>query len=72
MFNGRYARRDSIDGEAQTNTGGLVLAAAPGVAAGLTDALWLRVRAQLPVVTSLYGEQSVSPTYFASVQYLMR
>jgi len=71
-LDGRYARRDTIDGEAQENTGGLVLAAAPGVAVGMTDELWLRVRAQLPVATALYGQQTVGPTYFASVQYLMR
>ncbi len=71
-IDGRYARRDTVDGESQVNTGGLVLAAAPGVAVGVTDQLWLRLRAQLPVATHLYGEQTVGPTYFASVQYLMR
>lgn len=71
-LDGRYARRDTVDGEAQQNTGGLVVAAAPGVAVGVTDELWLRLRAQLPVATALYGQQTVGPTYFASVQYLMR
>jgi hypothetical protein len=69
---GRYAAFDTLDDEDQTNTGGLVLAAAPGLAVNVVDDLWLRARVQIPFVTSLHGNQTVGPTYFASVQVLLR
>jgi hypothetical protein len=34
--------------------------------------LWLYARVQIPVVTRLYGEQSVGPVVTASVAYTFR
>ena len=61
--------RDSSAGILQENTGGLVIAAAPIVKFNLYDELWLTGRAQLPVFTHLFGEQSVGPTFFTGLQY---
>jgi hypothetical protein len=66
---GRYAARDSRAGILQQNTGGLVLAAAPIVKFNLYDELWLTGRAQIPVFTHLFGEQSVGPTFITGLQY---
>jgi hypothetical protein len=66
---GRMAGSDDLDGEQQLNTGGLVLAASPGVSFGITDGLWIHARAQIPVFTALRGTQSVGPVFSASVQY---
>src|SRR5262249_60611294 len=68
---GRYAGHDDIDDEEQVNTGGFLLAATPGAAVNLFSDVWLRGRVQIPVVTSLYGDQSVGPTFFASVEMLI-
>jgi hypothetical protein len=69
---GRFAAHDAIAGAHQHNTGGLVLAAAPGVAFGVTDTVWLRTRAEVPVYTRLYGTQGIGVTLFASAQVLIR
>ncbi len=66
---GRFNGKDSADGDAQTNTGGLVLAASPGAMARITDSLWLHLRGQLPVYTKLNGVQTVGPVLSAFVQY---
>jgi hypothetical protein len=68
---GRHALRDTVDGVDQENTGGLVVAAAPGVAVNVAGDVWLRARAQIPVITSLFGDQSVGVTIFASAQILL-
>jgi hypothetical protein len=69
---GRYAWEDTAGGDAQTNTGGLVVSLSPGFTVNVWGDVWLRARAQLPVLTSLDGEQSVGVTVFASVQVLIR
>ena len=69
---GRYAAKDTAGGEDQVNTGGLLLAAAPGASVNLAGDVWLRGRVQIPFATSLNGDQSVGPTFFASVQMLIR
>lgn len=66
---GRYAARDTSEGELQQNTGGLVVAATPGVAINLWGQLWLHARAQVPVFTHLFGEQSVGPVFTLGLQY---
>jgi len=71
-IDGRYAAMDTMNDEDQTNTGGLLLAAAPGFAVNVTENLWLRGRVQIPFFTSLNGDQSVGPTFFGSVQVLLR
>ena len=68
-LDGRYAARDVRNGEYQENTGGFVLAAVPIVKFNLYDELWLTARAQLPIATHLFGEQSVGPTFITGVQY---
>ncbi len=71
-LDGRQAAHDTLDGEEQTNTGGLVLAAAPGASVNLFADLWLRARVQIPFATNLYGDQSVGPIFFSSIAMLIR
>ncbi len=66
---GRYAVNDRQDDEAQQNTGGFVLQAVPGASFGITSTLWLKARIELPFVRDLFGEQTLGPTYLASVQW---
>ncbi|HEY8205853.1 MAG TPA: hypothetical protein VIG99_00130 [Myxococcaceae bacterium] len=68
-LDGRMAGFDDLDGEQQVNTGGLVLAATPGVSVGITDGLWLHAQAQVPVYTALHGTQTVGPVFAVSLQY---
>ncbi len=68
-FDGRYAARDDRHGVLQTNTGGWVLAAAPGLKLRLHQELWLYGIVQIPVVTHLFGDQRVGPVLIASLQY---
>ena len=68
-LDGRYAWADIQNGDTVSNTGGLVLAAAPVLKLNLYDALWFVARAQIPFATHLFGEQSVGPTFFGGVQY---
>ena len=62
---------DTADGETVMNTGGLVLAAAPGLSVNVGGDVWLRARADVPVYTRLDGTQDVGVTMFASVQMLV-
>jgi len=68
-FDGRYAARDDRNGTPQNNTGGLVLAATPGLKLRVYEELWLYASAQIPVFTHFFGEQHVGPVFTASVQY---
>jgi len=68
-FDGRYAARDDRHGVLQSNTGGWVLAAAPGLKLRLHQELWLYGIVQIPVVTHLFGDQRVGPVFIASLQY---
>jgi hypothetical protein len=68
-LDGRYALADVQDGVTVTNTGGLVVTAAPVLKFNLYDELWFVARAQIPFATHLLGEQSVGPTFFGGVQY---
>jgi hypothetical protein len=67
----RHAAADATSGVAVEDTGGTVLAAAPGIYWNATGPLWLAARAQLPFYTHLYGVQSVGPTVTFGVQYLV-
>jgi hypothetical protein len=73
-IDGRYAKKDramAADGtvdDAVGNTGGTVLAAAPGVYFNAFGGAWLFVRGQIPFYTSLYGEQNVLPSVITGVQ----
>lgn len=66
---GRFAARDRDAGALASDTGGLVLAASPGVHVDVGGGAWLSLRAQLPFLTHFYGDQSVGPTVVAAVQY---
>lgn len=66
---GRFAWQDTMAGEVQTNTGGLVLAAVPGVDVNVAGNLWLHAAVQIPVYTALFGTQTVGPVFGASLQY---
>ena len=69
-LDGRYAGRDTLAGEAEEHTGGLLVSAAPSASFGLSDSWWLRLGAQLPVATKLFGVQHVGPVVSLSIQYL--
>jgi len=66
---GRYAVQDTLAGAVQTNTGGLVLAAVPGVDVNVAGNLWLHAAVQFPIYTALSGTQTVGPVFSASLQY---
>ena len=66
---GRFAGRDTAGGFLQQNTGGLVLAAVPGVSVQLWQGLWFMGRAQLPFFSHLFGRQSLGPVITGSLQY---
>ena len=68
-LDGRWAARDSSQGDLQANTGGLVLAASPGIQYNLWNGLWGVAQVQVPFYSHLYGEQSVGPAFSAGVQY---
>ena len=68
-LDGRYAARDDLSGTLQTNTGGLVLAVVPGIKLRLYSELWLYGSVQIPVITHLFGDQSVGPVFTGSLQY---
>jgi hypothetical protein len=69
---GRWAGRDTADGEEQENTGGLLLAAGPGAAVNVAGDVWLHGRLQIPVITDLYGTQNIGVTALASLELLVR
>jgi hypothetical protein len=69
---GRYARQDTIADEIQVNTGGLVLAVAPGAAVNVANNLWLRAHAEIPVYERLYGMQTLGVTMATSIEMLVQ
>jgi hypothetical protein len=69
---GRNAGQDRSEGAPVANTGGLVVAAAPGAFLNVAGPLWFSVRAQVPFYTRLVGEQTVRPTVTTGVQYQLR
>lgn len=66
---GRAAAADRDSGATVANTGGLVLAAAPGLHFEVAKGGWLFVRAQVPFYTRLLGEQTVGPVWTAGIRY---
>jgi len=69
-LDGRHGAPDTQHDLAVANTGGTVLALAPGIRCHLAGGLWLEVAGQLPVYTHLFGLQSVEPTAAAGAEYL--
>ena len=62
---------DGWDAVVQQNTGGLVVAAVPGIAWNVAGPMWLLAQVQVPFATSLYGVQSVGVTGLASLQFVL-
>ncbi|HET9627796.1 MAG TPA: hypothetical protein VFP84_40840 [Kofleriaceae bacterium] len=69
---GRYARQDNVGDEVQVNTGGLVLAVAPGAAVNVANNLWVRAHAEIPVYTRLDGMQTLGVTVATSLEMLVQ
>ena len=69
---GRHAAADRDAGEDVVNTGGTVLALAPGVYVNPTGRAWLFLRGQVPVYKRFMGEQDQLPSLIAGVQYQVR
>ncbi len=68
-LDGRYAAVDKDGGETVTNTGGTVLAAAPGVYFNALGGAWLFVRGQIPFYKHFRGEQDQLPSVVTGFQY---
>ena len=77
-LDGRHALADRSTDEAGVveprvgNTGGTVLAAAPGVYLNAGGDLWVFARGQLPIVQALRGRQEVLPTVGLGLQLTVR
>jgi hypothetical protein len=73
-LDGRYARPDkaAASGDATgtvENTGGTLLALAPGIYVNALPKLWLFGRAQLPFYRKFHGEQDVGASVVLGLQY---
>jgi hypothetical protein len=68
-LDGRHAAADEEAGESVPNTGGTVLAIAPGVYVNAVGRAWLFVRGQIPVRKAFRGEQDQLPSVVSGVQY---
>jgi hypothetical protein len=66
---GRYASKDVAEDEELLNTGGTVLDITPGVSWSPAAAFAVYARAQIPVLTDLYGEQTVGTTFQIGMQF---
>jgi hypothetical protein len=69
---GRHAAADQAAGQPVENTGGTVIAAAPGVYFNATGAAWLFVRGQVPFYKRFRGEQDQLPSVITGLQYQIR
>jgi hypothetical protein len=69
---GRHAGADQRSGEDVVNTGGTVIAAAPGVYVDAAGGAWVFVRSQIPFVKNFRGNQDQLPSVVAGVQYQVR
>jgi hypothetical protein len=68
-IDGRHAWADRDAGELVVNTGGTVLAAAPGVYLDVAGGAWLFVRGQIPFYKRFRGEQDQLPSVITGVQF---
>jgi hypothetical protein len=69
---GRHAAADTASGAAVENTGGTVIAAAPGVYFNAAGGAWLFVRGQVPFYKRFRGEQDQLPSVVTGVQLQVR
>jgi len=53
------------------NTGGTVIALAPGAYLDVGAGFWIFARGQIPIYKDLFGEQDVKPGFTVGVQYLV-
>jgi hypothetical protein len=67
-LDGRWAARDVDGGRDVENSGGTVVSFAPGIFVNAVGKSWLFLRAQLPILTALRGEQRVGPVIDAGIQ----
>jgi hypothetical protein len=70
-LDGHHGSQDLQDGVTVPNTGGMVIWASPSLFLNVYGKLWATLRAQVPIATSLIGDQSVSPVATAGVQYAL-
>jgi hypothetical protein len=68
-IDGRAAAADRSSGETVVNTGGTVLAAAPGVYVNAAGRAWLFVRGQIPFYKDFLGRQDQFPSIVTGLQY---
>ncbi len=68
---GRYADHDTSNEVVQTNTGGTVMDITPGISWSPLDGWGLYSRVQIPVITDLFGSQSVGATAILGSQFLI-
>ncbi len=66
---GRHAAADTDGSEDVVNTGGTVLAAAPGVYLNALGGAWLFVRGQIPFHERFLGKQDQLPSVITGLQY---
>ena len=68
---GRYADQDTSGEGVQTNTGGTVLDLTPGLWWKPVEQWGIYGKVQVPVLTSLYGAQTVGPTALFGTQFFL-
>jgi hypothetical protein len=68
-LDGRYAATDRDSGGAVPNTGGTVLAVAPGAYLNVAGGAWVFLRGQIPVYKHFVGAQDQLPSVVTGVQY---
>jgi len=68
-IDGRSVASDRQDSGKVVNTGGTVMAIAPGAFARLGGGVWFFLRGQIPFYRDLYGEQTVGATVVTGLQY---
>jgi hypothetical protein len=71
-IDGRHAGADKDTGAVVENTGGTVIAAAPGVYFNAVGSAWLFVRGQIPFYKRFQGVQDQLPTVITGLQYQVR
>jgi hypothetical protein len=71
-LDGRHAATDKASGETVVNTGGTVLAVAPGVYVEAVGGAWFFVRGQVPFYKHFQGAQDQLPSVVVGVQYQVR
>jgi hypothetical protein len=69
---GRFADHDISNGDSQFNTGGTVIDLTPGIGWNPLEDWGLYGKVQIPVLTNLFGTQTVGATVLFGTQLLLR